>query len=422
MTIRSHADLPSHLPGTIPHSVDSTVAYAWAVSRRQKRVVYGLLLLAAFLSVLTMPVHAQLGAMITGVLADSSGAAVANASLSLTNEDTTVIIATMKTDATGNFSFLAVPAPGTYTISVQVTGFARLEQKGIVVTQGERRSVGTLSLVVGSATDAVTVQADITPVQTASAERSGDLDKHEISALLARGLNFAGLLRTLPGVSGGVDPTSPAGNSGQAYSALNGARASVSLPTVDGVNATDPSSQGQLYGASSTDSLAEINVKTSNYQAEYGGGAGGNVNLTTRSGAKEFHGDVYSYLRNEDLNANSFFNNKNKVKKPVYRYATNGFSVGGPLFIPKKFNSGRNRIFFFLNMQDLYNGSPGSLQQLTMPTAEERAGNFSHSLNVGGALIPVYQPGTKVQFPNNIVPASLIDPAGQKLLNFYFLP
>jgi hypothetical protein len=268
---------------------------------------------------------------------------VADASLSLTNQDTTVIIATMKSDATGNFSFLAVPAPGTYTISVQVAGFARLEQKGIVVTQGERRSVGTLSLVVGSATDAVTVQADITPVQTASAERSGDLDKHEISALLARGLNFAGLMRSLPGVAGGVDPTSPAGNSGQAYSALNGARASVSLPTIDGVNATDPSSQGQLYGASAIDTLSEINVKTSNYQAEYGGSAGGNVNLTTRAGTNQFHGDVYFYLRNEDLNANSFFNNRNKVVRPRYRYAIGGASVGGPVPIPGKF---KNRIFF----------------------------------------------------------------------------
>ncbi len=420
--MRSYTDLASPLAGTVPQPIDSTATCVQTSSRQIKRIAYAVLLLATLLSLLTTPALAQLGATITGVLTDSSGATVADASLSLTNQDTTVIIATIKSDATGNFSFLAVPAPGTYTISVQVAGFARLDQRGIVVTQGERRSVGTLSLVVGSATDAVTVQADITPVQTASAERSGDLDKHEISALLARGLNFAGLLRTLPGVSGGVDPTSPAGNSGQAYSALNGARASVSLPTLDGVNATDPSSQGQLYGAASTDSLSEINVKTSNYQAEYGGSAGGNVNLTTRSGAKEFHGDIYSYLRNEALNANSFFNNKNKVKKPVYRYSTNGFSVGGPLFIPKKFNASRNRIFFFLNMQDLYNGSPGTLQQLTMPTAEERAGNFSHSLNVGGALIPVYQPGTKVQFPNNIVPASLIDPAGQKMMNFFFLP
>ncbi len=290
-----------------------------------------------------------------------------------------------------------------------------------MVTSGERRSVGTISLAVGTVNDSVSVQADVTPVQTASAERSGSLDTHEISALLARGLNFAGLLRSLPGVSGGVDPTSPAGNSGQAYAALNGARASVSIPTIDGVNASDPSSQGQLYGAAAIDTLSEINVKTSNYQAEYGGSAGGNVNLTTKSGTKQFHGDAYFYLRNEDLNANSFFNNKNKAAKPIYRYATGGVSVGGPLFIPGKFNRSRNRVFFFFNDQYSYNGNPGSLQQLTMPTALERQGNFSQSLTVGGALIPVYQPGTKNPYPGNIVPASQIDPAGQKTHELFLL-
>jgi hypothetical protein len=385
-------------------------------------IVCATLLFAGLACFLQSPAFAQQGASITGVLADSSGAGVPDASLTLTDQDTTVIAATVKTDSSGSFSFLAVRAPGTYSISVQVAGFARLEQKGIVVTQGERRAVGTLALVVGSATEAVTVQAEVTPVQTASAERSGSLDKHEISALLARGLNFAGLLRSLPGVSGGVDPTSAAGNSGQAYGALNGARASVSLPTLDGVNATDPSSQGQLYGAAAIESLSEINVKTSNYQAEYGGSAGGNVNLTTKSGTKEFHGSVYTYFRNEALNANSFFNNKNRARKPQYRYVTGGASIGGPLYIPGKFNKSKNRIFFFFNDQYSYNGSPGALQQITMPTAEERAGNFSHSLTVGGALIPVYEPGTKIQYPGNIVPANRIDLAGQKLLNFYFLP
>ena len=267
------------------------------LSDRIKRITLGALLIVGTACIFQSPSPAQQGASITGILADSSGAGVANATLTLTDQDTSVVSSTVTSDSTGSFSFLAVPAPGTYSISVQVRGFSRLEQKGIAVTQGERRSVGTLSLVVGSATESVTVQADVTPVQTTSAERSGSLDKHEISALLARGLNYAGLLRSLPGVSGGVDPTSAAGNSGQAYAALNGARASVSLPTLDGVNATDPSSQGQLYGAAAIESLSEINVKTSNYQAEYGGSAGGNVNLTTKSGTKEFHGSVYTYFR-----------------------------------------------------------------------------------------------------------------------------
>lgn len=420
--MRSHTDLAPPTLETVPQLIDSSAKCAQAIPHMSKRIAYAVLLLATFVSVLTTPVLAQQGASITGVLADSSGAGVPDASLALTNQDTAVILSTVKSDASGNFSFLSVPAPGTYTISVQVAGFARLEHKDIVVTQGERRSVGMLALVIGSATDAVTVLAEVTPVQTASAERSGNLDKHEISALLARGLNFAGLLRSLPGVSGGVDPTSAAGNSGQAYGALNGARASVSIPTLDGVNASDPSSQGQLYGASAIDTLSEINVKTSNYQAEYGGSAGGNVNLTTKSGTKDFHGGVYTYFRNEALNANSYFNNKNRARKPQYRYVTGGASVGGPLYIPGKFNASKNKIFFFVNDQYSYNGNPGSLQQLTMPTAEERVGNFSHSLTVGGALIPVYQPGTKIAYPNNTVPTNQIDAFGSKLLNFYKLP
>jgi hypothetical protein len=151
-----------------------------------------------------------------------------------------------------------------------VSGFSRLQQKDIVVTEGERRSVGNLTIQVGSVSDQITVQADITPVQTQSAERSADLDKHEIEALLALGLNYVSLLRALPGVAGGHDPSGPGGNT-STFSTVNGTRGSCTIP---GVNAADPSSQGQLYGAPATDSLAEMNVKTSNFQAEYGGSAG----------------------------------------------------------------------------------------------------------------------------------------------------
>jgi hypothetical protein len=177
-----------------------------------------------------------------------------------------------------------------------------------------------------------------------------------------------------------------------------------------------------LYGAAATDSLVEINVKTSSYQAEYGGSSGAVINLVTRSGAQQFHGDLYGYLRNEDLNANDFFNNQNRVAKPIYRYAIGGGSIGGPVYIPGKFNVKKNKVFFFFNDQYAYQGLPGSLQQLTVPTALERAGNFSQSVTVGGALIPVYQPGTKNQYPGNVLPASQISPLGAALLNIYPQP
>jgi hypothetical protein len=378
-------------------------------------------LLASLGSLIPQTVLAQQEATISGITSDSSGAVVAGATLTLTNQDTKVILGTVKSDSSGNFSFPAVPAPGSYSLTVQASGFSRLEQTNIVVTQGERRSVGTLALTVGNTSDSVTIQADVTPTQTQSAERSGDLDRHEIQALLSVGLNYGGLLRGLPGISGGADPNGPGGNTTE-YSSINGTRASVTIPSIDGINAADPSSQGQLYAAPATDSLVELNVKTSTYQAEYGGSAGAVINLVTRSGTKQFHGDVYGYLRNEDLNANDYFNNLNNLKKPIYRYAIGGGSLGGPIYIPKKFNVGKNKLFFFFNEQYAYEDLPGSIQELTMPTALERAGNFSQSVTVGGALIPVNAPGTKTPYPGNIVPGSMISPLGAALLNIFPLP
>ena len=370
-----------------------------------------------------MPVFAQTTATISGILADSSGAGVPGASLTLTNQDTTAVVATEKSDSSGNFSFQAVPAPGAYTISVKVTGFARLEQKDIVVTAGERRSVGTLALAVGTATESVTVEAAVTPVQTESAERSGDLDKQEIGALLARGLNFNGLMRSLPGISGATDPNTP-GEQYAPYGSINGTRWSETIPTMDGVMASDPSSQGQLDATEATDALSEVHIDTSNYQAEYGQSGGAIINLTTKAGTKQFHGDLYTYFRNEDLNANDYFNNLNNVKKPRYRYVIGGGSVGGPVVLPfwKKFNASKNRVFFFFNDQYSYSGIPNALVEDTVPTALERAGNFSQSLTVGGALIPIKQPTTGTPYPNNIIPASQISAYGQNLLSIFPLP
>ncbi|MES1258805.1 MAG: carboxypeptidase regulatory-like domain-containing protein [Acidobacteriota bacterium] len=411
--MRHHTDLAPTLREIAPQPHNP--------AKRFHRIARAVLVLAAFACVLHTPVFAQQPATISGFVADPSGAGVPGASLTLTNQDTAVVLTTSKSDSRGNFEFPSVPAPGSYSISVQVGGFTRHEQKDITVTAGERRSVGTISLAVGSINDSVTVQAATTPVQTESAYRSASLDRHEIGALLARGLNYGSLLRSLPGISGGQDPNGPGGNT-TIYNSINGTRASATIPSIDGVNAADPSSQGQLYAAAATDSLVEINVKTSNYQAEYGGSAGAVINLVTRSGGKEFHGGLYAYLRNEDLNANSFFNNKNAVARPRYRYATGGGSIGGPVYIPGKFNRNKNKVFFFFNDQYSYQGNPGALQKLTVPTALERTGDFSQSVTTGGALIPINRPGTKTQYPGNIVPPSEQSALGLKLLSIFPQP
>jgi hypothetical protein len=379
------------------------------------------LLLAALGGVLSSPIGAQQPATVSGFLTDATGGGVPNSTMTLTNQETAVIVATVKSTSRGDFEFPSVPAPAVYSLSVQVAGFKPYQQKDIRVTAGERRSTGTITLAVGSNIESITVQAETTPLQVESGERSASLDRNEIQALLARGLNYGGLLRSLPGVSGGTDPTGPGGNT-TIYNSINGIRASAIIPSIDGVNAADPSGQGQLFAAAATDSLVEINVKASNYQAEYGGSAGAVINLVTRSGTKQFHGGLYGYLRNEDLNSNSFFNNKNKVARPIYRYATAGGSIGGPVYIPGKFNTSKNKVFFFFNDQYSYQGNLGALQKLTVPTDAERRGDFSQSVTTGGAFIPVYLPGTKTQYPGNIIPASQISPFGTKLLGIFPKP
>lgn len=396
-------------------------AQAFCSRPRSNRIIRAAWLSAGFVCLFQVSLFAQQPATISGSLRDPSGSGLPDASLTLTNQDTSVVVTSAKSDSRGEFELPSVPAPGTYSLSIQVSGFAAHQERDIAVTAGERRSLGIIALAIGSVSDSVTVQAGATPVQTESAERSASLDRHEIGALLARGLNYGSLLRSLPGVSGGQDPNGPGGNT-TIYNSINGTRASATIPSIDGVNAADPSSQGQLYAAAATDSLVEINVKTSNYQAEYGGSAGAVINLVTRSGTREFHGGLYAYLRNEDLNANTFFNNKNGVAKPRYRYLTGGGSVGGPVYVPGKFNTHKNKVFFFFNDQYSYQGNPGSLQKLTVPTALERTGDFSQSLTTGGALIPVYKPGTKTQYAGNVVPASEQSALGVKLLSIFPLP
>lgn len=168
------------------------------------------LLLCAMAGIFGAPLLAQQPATVSGFLSDPSGSGVPGATLILTDQNTTVVITTAKTDSGGNFSFPSVPAPGAYSLSIEAGGFTRREEKDINLTAGERRSLGTIALAVGNVSDSVTVQANITPVQTESAERSAALDRHEIGALLARGLNYGSLLRSLPGISGGQDPAAQA--------------------------------------------------------------------------------------------------------------------------------------------------------------------------------------------------------------------
>ena len=161
----------------------------------------------------------------------------------------------------------------------------------------------------------------------------------------------------------------------------------------------------------------------SNYQAEYGQMSGANVNLLTKSGTRDFHGLASYFKRHEQFNANSFFNNRNKVAKPRSRYNVWNYNVGGPIYVPGHFNRDRDKLFFFWSQEFWPITVPQSPYNVTVPTALERAGDYSQSVDVNNRAISVYDPlNNKQPFPGNQIPASRMDPSGQALLKLFPLP
>ena len=170
------------------------------------------------------------------------------------------------------------------------------------------------------------------------------------------------------------------------------------------------------------DAISEMKVLLNNYQAEYGRTAGAVVNAVTRSGTRDFHGSAYYYKRHEQFNATPFFNNMTNQPKPRYRYNTWGWNFGGPIPLPGGLNRDRDKLFFFFSSELLPTSTPGNQQRLTMPTALERSGDFSQSLNTNGALFTIRDPLTNQPFAGNRIPADRIDPNLQKMLNVFPTP
>jgi hypothetical protein len=359
---------------------------------------------------------------------DSTGQSVPNASLVLTKTDT-LDVRTLKTGTTGDFVFTALQ-PGPYSLKVSATGFRSVEKTDLNLSASERLPAGDIVLQVGSLSETITVTAEATTVQTASSERGALIDTNQVTNLTTRGRDVFGLLATLPGVvydGRGADglgvQNSPA--------SFSGARGVYSVSNVDGISGNTRSG-ASLDTPVNMDSVAEVKVLLNNYQAEYGKGAAGVINVITKSGTQSFHGLAYYYMRNEALNANNFFNNAAGAPRGPYRYRTMGGNIGGPVYIPKAFNRNKNKLFFFFAQEYLPRTVAQDPRYYTVPTAAERKGDFNQS--VGATNGSLYAAGKIVDplsknaagvmqpFPGGIVPANRIDPNMQKLLNVFPLP
>lgn len=357
---------------------------------------------------------------LVGTLADPGKALVPNAQLTLT-ERTTGEVRTGQSNDRGLFRFLDL-VPGQYALRVDASGFKSLELKDITLAASENRDLGTLILQLGAVTESIAVTADATPVQTASSERSATIDSVQLGEVALKGRDLYGYMNLIPGV---VDATASRDLS-NAFAVqgigINGQATGSKNVTLDGITILDAGGQNDTYVAPNLDSIGEVRVSTSAYQAEFGRQAGGAVNIISKGGAREFHGSGYWNRRHEDMNANTFFNNRQDIPRPLYRYFVGGFSIGGPIMIPKVFNTRRQRFFFFGSQEYTQVKVPTVSQTANVPTALERAGNFSQSLNSIGALIPITDPATGKPFPGNMIPSNRIDPTGLAMLNLFPMP
>ncbi len=388
-----------------------------------RHIALCLLLLCSSVSVKAQTVTGS----ITGTVRDASSALIPNASVKLTQTATGVTREGV-TNERGDFVFSAV-VNGEYTLSVTATGFKNAERRGVVLSSAEYLSVGAITLEVGGVGETVTVTAQTEQVQTASAERSGTITSDQVDNLLILGRNVKSLAALLPGV---VETSDDEGLTRSYNLNVQGNRNNTNSVSVDGITLNALGNNNNGVVTVSQDAVAEVKVQLSNYQAEYGRMSGANITIITKSGTRQWHGGGSYFKRHEQFNSNNFFSNRSNLNRPRYRYNVWNYNIGGPVVIPGTgFNKNRDKLFFFFNQEWWPLEVPQTIRQITVPTALERAGDFSQTTDVNGAKVFIRDPQKTGAcnatsqvgcFDNNVIPQNRRDANGLALLNLMPLP
>jgi len=358
---------------------------------------------------------------VTGTVVDPAAAVVPNATVKLTNTDLGAA-RDAQTSATGEFRFDAV-IPGDYKLEVSSTGFKNLVIDHIAVLSSEIRGLGNLTMQLGTASESVTVSAAVTPVQTASSEQSQTISSDQLNENTFRGRDPYSTMHLLPGiVDTSLDGRQQPNNTAQGGISVNGMTANNTQAVLDGAPVDHMACNSCFnFVVPNMDAISEVRVLQTGIQAEFGRiSGGGTINFITKSGTSQFHGSAHWDHRNEDMNANSFFNNRSDIQRNVYRYLILGGSIGGPVYIPKVIPKYfKDRIFFFYSPEYSSSKQPTTVTTVHEPTSLELAGNFSQTYYASAAAptVPILQVITDPNnagkpFPGNIIPANRFDPTG----------
>ena len=320
------------------------------------RLVAAALVLLAAAGAVSQASAQGLTGQIAGTVTDSGGGVMPGATVTVKNTGTNATRDTV-TGPDGVFQFPDLLA-GTYDIKVSMEGFKTYEQQGLKLGATERVAMRTIALEVGQLSEQVTVQAEAALVQTTNAARSGLIDREKIDDIALKGRDFAGYLKLLPGVVDTSNREAPGWGSMGGLS-INGRSGGFNF-SYDGVTSKDTGSNSGNYSAPALDSIAEVRVQTSNFQAEYGRSSGATITVVTRSGSKDFRGSLAYYKRDDAFNGNEFSRRQQCTQTststcdpPSYKFDNPAWTVGGPVLIPgTSFNANRNKLFFFFS-QDI---------------------------------------------------------------------
>ena len=342
---------------------------------------------------------------LAGTVKDANGGTVSGATVTLTDTAKKVVVRTVTTNENGEFSVPLLPV-ALYDITVESANFKKHVETSVKISVNERRTVDVV-LEAGSISETVNVTSEALQVNTISPAATNIINGDQVRELSLNNRNWAQLITLSPGVSANiadqiyVGSTNPIGQSNALQIAVNGVRSSSNTYTVDGADTTDRGANLTVQTYPSVDAIQEFSVLRSLYPAESGRSAGGQVNVITKSGSAQYHGDVYEFFRNDWLNANSYLTNRNfpfgrdadgKARRVPFRYNNFGGTLGGPVVLPRFGEGGpsykkfKNTFFFF--SEELRRVIVYPTFSTTVPNANQRQGIFSQPVCIGPVANP----------------------------------
>jgi hypothetical protein len=385
------------------------------------------LLLAGSLTVTAQETTARVAGQVT----DQQGAVVSGAEIELTSLKTGENLKVMAGED-GSYSITSIQ-PGIYDLSVRFQGFKEYVNKSVEFLVNDRKTIN-VQLEAGAISEVVSVTSEAPIIQ--NTPTVGDVvENRKVVEIPLNNRNFLQLVTLVPGVTSDDTTESSIGLTSLTNISIGGNRRSSTNYLVDGVANVDVGSNITLLSTPTVDSIQEFRVITSVPAAEFGRASGGVVNIITRGGGRDFHGGAYEFFRNDKLNANSFLNNAQgrfcddgtaapigkqcgdpRLPRPTLRYNNFGYTVSGPVWIPRIYSRGHDKTFFFFSQEFRRVIRQPAESFLTVPSLREREGDFSQS------SIQIIDPLTGLQFEGNRIPANRIDPTSRALLSLYPVP